>query len=135
MGITEACFDLAVAYAKQRKQFGQLIGNFQLIQSKLADMCVGMETSRLLTYKAAIEAEKAAAGGKGTEIHKVAGASILYAAEVATKVALDAVQIHGGYGYMLDYPAQRFLRDAKLLKIGARTSEVRRWIIAREIMA
>ncbi|MFZ2398314.1 MAG: acyl-CoA dehydrogenase family protein [Smithella sp.] len=134
LGIAEACFDLSVKFAKERVQFGKPIASFQLIQAKLADMYTNIEAARLLTYKAAIEADKAERGGSGTEIHKLAAASILFSAEMATKVALEAVQIYGGYGYMLEYPIQRFFRDAKLLEIGAGTSEIRRLIIAGEIL-
>lgn len=134
VGLAEGAFALALKYAKERTQFGQLIGNFQLIQAKVADMYTAIEASRLLVYKSAMLADKADNGGKGSEIHKVAGAAALFAGEMATKVALDAVQIHGGYGYMLEYPVNKFLRDAKLLEIGAGTSEIRRLLIARELL-
>jgi isovaleryl-CoA dehydrogenase len=123
-----------VKYSKERVQFGKPIAAFQLIQAKLADMYTNIEAARMLVYRAAVEAGSAEQGGKGTEIHKLAAASILFTAEMATKVALEAVQIHGGYGYMLEYPVQRFLRDAKLIEIGGGTSEIRRLLIAREIL-
>jgi len=88
-----------------------------------------------LAYEAAVLASKSERGGKGTEIHKLAAAAILFCAEAATKAALDAVQIHGGYGYTLDYPVNRLLRDAKLMEIGAGTSEVRRLIVAEALLA
>jgi isovaleryl-CoA dehydrogenase len=135
LGIAEACLDLSVKYAKERVQFCKPIGSFQLIQAKLADMYTQIEAGRTLCYRAAIMAGQAERGGKGTDVHKVAAASILFNAEMATRIADQAVQIHGGYGYMLEYPAQRFLRDAKLIEIGAGTSEVRRLLIGRELLS
>ncbi len=135
LGIAEACFELSSTYARQRVQFGKPIGAFQLIQAKLADMYTSIEAGRMLCYRAGILADKAARGGKGTEVHKLSAASILFNAEAAVRIADQAVQIHGGYGYMLEYPVQRFLRDAKLLEIGAGTSEMRRLIIGREFMS
>ena len=134
IGIAEACLELSIKYAKERVQFGKPIGAFQLIQAKLADMYTQLEAGKMLCYKAAVLAEQARTGGKGTEIHKLAAASILFNAEMASRIADQAVQIHGGYGYMLEYPVQRFLRDAKLIEIGAGTSEIRRLIIARELL-
>jgi isovaleryl-CoA dehydrogenase len=134
IGIAEACLELSIKYAKERVQFGKPIGAFQLIQAKLADMYTQLEAGKMLCYKAAVLAEQASTGGKGTEIHKLAAASILFNAEMASRIADQAVQIHGGYGYMLEYPVQRFLRDAKLIEIGAGTSEIRRLIIARELL-
>lgn len=128
LGIGEGAFREAVKYSKERSQFGKEIANFQLIQAKIADMYTSLQASRLLTYDAAMEAEQ------GKKITLKAAAAILFTAETATKVALEAVQIHGGYGYMLDYPVNRYLRDAKLYEIGAGTSEVRRLIIARELL-
>lgn len=135
LGMARRALELSVKYAKERVQFGQPIGKFQLIQGKLADMYVSVEASRLLAYEAAVLASKSERGGKGTEIHKLAAAAILFCAEAATKAALDAVPIHGGYGYTLDYPVNRLLRDAKLIEIGAGTSEVRRLIIAEALLA
>lgn len=134
LGIAETCLVLSLKYAKERVQFGQPIGAFQLMQAKLADMYTQIEAGRSLCYRAAIFADQAGPGGKGTEVHKLAAASILFNAEMAYRIADQAVQIHGGYGYMLEYPVQRFLRDAKLLEIGAGTSEIRRLIIARELL-
>jgi len=134
IGIAETCLELSVKYAKERVQFGKPIGAFQLIQAKLADMYTQIEAGKMLCYRVAILADQARRGGKGTEIHKLSAASILFNAEMASRVADQAVQIHGGYGYMLEYPVQRFLRDAKLIEIGAGTSEIRRLIIAREIL-
>lgn len=134
VGSAQGAFELALKYSRERIQFGQPIANFQLIQAKLADMYTGIETARLLAYKAAVLAEGSERGGLGTEIHKIAAAAILFASEINTKVANDAVQIHGGYGYTLEYPVNRFYRDAKLGEIGAGTSEMRRLIIARELL-
>lgn len=128
LGIAEGAFREAVKYSKERSQFGKLICGFQMIQSKLADMYTAIEASRLLTYSAAMRADE------GKDITMDAAAAILFTAEAATKIALDAVQIHGGYGYMLEYPVNRYLRDAKLYEIGAGTSEIRRLIIARGIL-
>jgi len=128
LGIGEGAFREAIKYSKERSQFGKEIANFQLIQAKIADMYTTLQASRLLTYDAATEA------AKGKKITLKAASAILFTAETATKVALEAVQIHGGYGYMLDYPVNRYLRDAKLYEIGAGTSEVRRLIIARELL-
>jgi isovaleryl-CoA dehydrogenase len=134
VGLAQAGLDLSIKYALEREQFGQRIARFQMIQAKLADMYTEVEAARLLTYKAAILAQESARGGKGTEIHKVAAAAVLYAAEMAERVALDAIQIHGGYGYTLEYAANRLLRDAKLYTIGAGTSEIRRLVVARELL-
>jgi isovaleryl-CoA dehydrogenase len=134
LGIAEAAFAESLKYSKERVQFGKPIASFQLIQQKLADMYTQIEAARLLCYKAAILAQKAKGGGKGTEVHQIAAAAILFTAEVACRVCEEAVQIHGGYGYCLEYPVQRFWRDAKLGTIGAGTSEVRRLIVARELL-
>ena len=134
LGIAQRALELALKYSKDRTQFGQPIGNFQLTQAKLADMYVNLEASRLLTYKAAVLAAKSERGGKGTEIHKLSAAAILFSTETATKSVLDSFQIHGGYAYMLDYPINRLLRDAKLGEIGAGTSEIRRLIIAESLL-
>ena len=134
VGIAEAALELSIQYAKERTQFGKPIGNFQMIQAKLADMYTRTEASRLLTCKAATVASRAEKGGKGTENHLLSAAAVLFSAETAMQVALEAVQIHGGYGYSLDYPVNRFMRDAKLMEIGAGTSEIRRIIIARELL-
>jgi isovaleryl-CoA dehydrogenase len=111
----------------ERKQFGQPIGTFQLIQGKLADMYTTMNACRSYVYAV----NKACDAGRTTR--KDAAGAILYAAEKATLLALDAIQILGGNGYINDYPTGRFLRDAKLYEIGAGTSEIRRWLIGREL--
>jgi isovaleryl-CoA dehydrogenase len=134
LGIAERALELSLKYAKERVQFGQPIGQFQLIQEKLVDMYVGIESAKLLMYKAATMAQSADRGGKGSEINKVAAAALLLAGQVATQAVLHAVQIHGGYSYMLDYPVNRLLRDVKLGEIGAGTTEMRKIIIARELL-
>ena len=126
LGIAEEALALSIEYAKQRHQFGQPIGNFQLIQAKLADMYTQVEAARALVYQTAVRAERG-------EVRKEAAAAILFTAEMATRVALDAMQIHGGYGYLNELPLGRLVRDAKLLEIGAGTSEIRRTIIGREL--
>lgn len=127
VGIAEEALALSIKYAKQRHQFGQPIGNFQLIRAKLADMYTQIETARALLYQTAVLAERG-------EVRKEAAAAILFAAEMATRVSLDAMQIHGGYGYLNDLPLGRLVRDAKLLEIGAGTSEIRRLIIGQELL-
>jgi len=134
LGMAERALELSLKYAKERVQFGQPIGEFQLIQDKLVEMYVGIESTKLLMYKAATMAQTSERGGKGSDINKVAAAAILQAGQVATQAALHAVQIHGGYSYMLDYPVNRLLRDVKLGEIGAGTTEIRKVIIARELL-
>ena len=134
VGIAQQGLDLSIKYAKEREQFGRALATFQMIQAKIADMYTETEAARLMVYKAAVLAQESKRGGKGTEIHKLAAAAVLYAAEMAERVALDAIQIHGGYGYTLEYAANRLLRDAKLYTIGAGTSEVRRLVVARELL-
>ncbi|HYM15320.1 MAG TPA: acyl-CoA dehydrogenase family protein [Dehalococcoidia bacterium] len=127
IGIAEEALSLSVDYARQRQQFGQPIGSFQLIQAHLADMYTNLEAARALVYQTAVQAER-------RPVHKEAAAAILFAAEMATRTALDAMQIHGGYGYLNDLPLGRLVRDAKLLEIGAGTSEIRRLIIGRALL-
>ncbi len=127
IGILQACLDLVVPYIHDRKQFGQPIGEFQFIQGKVADMYTQLNACRAYVYAVA----KACDRGRTTR--KDAAGAILFAAEAATKAALDAIQILGGNGYINDYPAGRLLRDAKLYEIGAGTSEIRRLLIGREI--
>ncbi len=134
IGIARGAFDQALQYAKEREQFGAPIGTYQLVQAKLADMYTDIEAGRLLCYRAAHMAAEMERGGKGTEIHKVAAASMLFNAKMCVRVVDEAVQIHGGYGYTLEYPVNRFYRDAKLLTLGAGTTEMRQLIIARELL-
>ncbi|AWM28322.1 isovaleryl-CoA dehydrogenase [Sinorhizobium fredii] len=129
LGIMAACLDVVVPYLHERKQFGQPIGEFQLMQGKLADMYVTMNAARAYVYAVA------AACDRGETARKDAAGCILYAAEKATAVALEAIQALGGNGYTNDYPAGRLLRDAKLYEIGAGTSEIRRMLIGRELFA
>lgn len=129
LGIMAAAMDVVVPYCHERKQFGEPIGNFQLMQGKLADMYTTMNACRAYVYAVAQAADR------GETTRKDAAGCILYAAEKATQVALEAIQALGGNGYINDYPTGRLLRDAKLYEIGAGTSEVRRMLIGREMMA
>ncbi|WP_438754130.1 isovaleryl-CoA dehydrogenase [Pararhizobium sp. O133] len=129
LGIMDACLDVAVPYLHERRQFGQSIGEFQLMQGKIADMYVTLNAARAYVYAVA------AACDRGETTRKDAAGCILYAAEKATALALETIQILGGNGYTNDYPAGRLLRDAKLYEIGAGTSEIRRMLIGREIFA
>ena len=126
-GIMQACMDVVVPYIHEREQFGKAIGEFQLIQGKVADMYSRMNASKAYLYAVA------AACDRGETTRKDAAGVILYTAETATQMALDAIQILGGNGYINDYPTGRLLRDAKLYEIGAGTSEVRRMLIGREL--
>jgi isovaleryl-CoA dehydrogenase len=123
----QACLDVVLPYVHERKQFGAPIGNFQMVQGKVADMYVGMNAC-----KAYVDAV-ARACDQGKTAREDAAGAILFAAEKATQVALDAVQLLGGNGYINDYPTGRLLRDAKLYEIGAGTSEIRRMLIGREL--
>jgi isovaleryl-CoA dehydrogenase len=127
LGIMATCLDVVVPYVHERKQFGKAIGEFQLMQGKLADMYVTFSAARAYVYAVA------AACDRDETTRKDAAGCILYAAEKATHMALDAIQMLGGNGYTNDYPAGRLLRDAKLYEIGAGTSEIRRMLIGREI--
>ena len=127
LGIMAACLDVVVPYIHERKQFGQAIGEFQLMQGKLADMYVAASTARAYVYAVAQACDR------GETARKDAAGCILYAAEKATWMALEAIQALGGNGYTSDYPTGRLLRDAKLYEIGAGTSEIRRFLIGREM--
>ncbi len=129
LGIMQAAMDVVIPYVHQRRQFGEPIGTFQLVQGKLADMYTTMNACRAYVYAVARACDR------GETARKDAAGAILYAAEKATQVALDAVQLLGGNGYINDYPTGRLLRDAKLYEIGAGTSEIRRWLIGRELFA
>jgi len=129
LGIMQACLDVVLPYVHERRQFGQAIGEFQLIQGKLADMYTTLSACRAYVYSVARACDR------GETTRKDAAGAILYAAEKATQLALDAIQILGGNGYINDYPTGRLLRDAKLYEIGAGTSEIRRWLIGRELFA
>ncbi len=127
IGLMQACMDVVMPYVHERKQFGQAIGEFQLMQGKLADMYVMLNASRAYLYAVARACDR------GETSRKDAAGAILYCAENATKMALEAIQVLGGNGYINDYPTGRFLRDAKLYEIGAGTSEIRRMLIGREL--
>jgi isovaleryl-CoA dehydrogenase len=127
LGIMQACLDVALPYAHQRKQFGKAIGEFQLVQGKLADMYVTLNAAKAYVYAVARACDR------GETTREDAAGAILYAAEKATQCALDAIQLLGGNGYINDYPTGRLLRDAKLYEIGAGTSEIRRMLIGREL--
>ncbi|GGY06076.1 isovaleryl-CoA dehydrogenase [Paludibacterium paludis] len=132
LGIMQACLDIVVPYLNERTQFGQPIGDFQLMQGKLADMYVTLSASRAYVYAVGQALDR---GETGRKTRKDAAGAILFAAENATRMALDAIQCLGGNGYINDYPTGRLLRDAKLYEIGAGTSEIRRWLIGRELAA
>lgn len=127
LGIMQACLDVVVPYIHERTQFGQEIGQFQLVQGKVADMYTQMNAARAYVYTVAKACDR------GETTRKDAAGAILYAAELATKMALDAIQLLGGNGYINEYPTGRLLRDAKLYEIGAGTSEIRRMLIGREL--
>jgi isovaleryl-CoA dehydrogenase len=127
LGIMQSCLDVVLPYVHERKQFDQPIGNFQLVQGKLADMYTTLNACRAYVYAVARACDR------GQTSRKDAAGAILYAAERATRMALDAIQLLGGNGYINDYPTGRLLRDAKLYEIGAGTSEIRRMLIGREL--
>ncbi len=128
LGIGQAALDLALPYVRERKQFGQPVGSFQLVQGKIADMYVSLNAARAYVYAVARACDR------GETTRQDAAGAILLAAETATMLALDAIQLMGGMGYVNDTAAGRLLRDAKLYEIGAGTSEIRRWLIGRELI-
>lgn len=136
LGSMRSCLELSLKYSQERVQFGKPIASFQSIQEKLANMYCGYKASRWMAYSAAAYCDTLTnkAGGKGTDLDRMAAASLLYCGEVGTKIGLDAIQIHGGYGYCTEYGVTRHFLDQKLWEIGAGTSEIRRMIIARELM-
>lgn len=127
LGIMQAAMDIVVPYVRDRKQFGKAIGEFELVQGKLADMYTRMNAAKSYVYMVAMAADR------GETTRKDAAGVILYSAEMATQIALDAIQLLGGNGYINEYPTGRLLRDAKLYEIGAGTSEIRRMLIGREL--
>ena len=129
LGIMQACLDVVIPYVHEREQFGQPIGQFQLVQGKLADMYVTTNAAKSYVYQVAKSCDR------GETTRQEAAGCILFAAEKATQVALDAIQLLGGNGYVNEYPTGRLLRDAKLYEIGAGTSEVRRMLIGRELFS
>ena len=128
LGMAQGALDHAAKYAKERQAFGRSISAFQAIQFKLADMATQVEAARLLVYQAA------AMRDAGKDVNKISGMAKLYASEIAVRVADEAVQIFGGYGYIKDYPIEKFYRDAKLGTIGEGTSEIQRIVIARQLL-
>ena len=129
VGLAQGAFEASRTYAASRKQFGQPIASFQAIQWKLADMATRIEAARLLTYRAAFLKDV------GRRTTRESAEAKLYASEIAVRAADDAVQIHGGYGFVKDYPAEKFFRDVKLTTIGEGTSEIQRLVIARQLLA
>jgi alkylation response protein AidB-like acyl-CoA dehydrogenase len=129
VGLAQGAYDAARAYAFERTQFGQLIGTFQSIRAKLVDNAVRIEAARLLTYRAAAMKDE----GQRTTLE--AAMAKLYSSEIAVRAAEDGVQIHGGYGFIKDYPAEKYFRDVKLTTIGEGTSEIQRLVIARQLLA
>lgn len=128
VGLMQAALDIALPYVKERKQFGRPIGEFQLVQGKLAEMMTSLNASRAYLYAIA------AAADRGLSLRKEAASAIMFASERATRVALDAIQLLGGNGYINDYATGRLLRDAKLYEIGAGTTEIRKMLIGRELV-
>ncbi len=128
VGMARGAADAALAYARERKQFNKPIGSFQAIQWKLADMATEIDAARLLVYRAADMKDR------GEDVNTASAMAKLFASEVAVRVANEAVQIHGGYGYVKDYPVEKFYRDAKICTIGEGTSEIQRLVIARRLL-
>ncbi len=129
VGLAQGAYEAALHYAKERRQFGQPIAEFQAIQWKLADNATRIEAARLLTYRAAYLRDQ------GARTTRESSTAKLFASEIAVKAADDCVQIHGGYGFVKDYPAEKFFRDVKLLTIGEGTSEIQRLVIARQLLS
>jgi hypothetical protein len=128
LGMAQGAYEASLNYAMQRRQFGKPISEFQAIQWKLADMATEIDAARLLTQRAAYLADR------GCKLTREGSMAKLYAGEMAVRVANEAVQIHGGYGFIKDYPVEKFYRDVKLCTIGEGTSEIQRLVIAREIL-
>ena len=129
VGCAQGAYEAAIRYSKEREQFGKPISSFQGIQFKLADMATEIEAARLLTYQAA------AMKDAGKNVTKQSAMAKLYASEVSVRVSEEAIQIHGGYGYIKDYPVEKFWRDSKLLTIGEGTSEIQRIVIAKRVLS
>jgi hypothetical protein len=128
VGIAQGAYEAALRYSKQRKQFGRFISEFQAIQHKLADMATDIDASRLLTLRAAWMKDS------GQSVNKESSMAKLFASETAVRVADEAVQVHGGYGFLKDFPVEKFYRDVKLCTIGEGTSEIQRLVIARQLL-
>ena len=126
--MAQGAYEAALKYSKHRKQFGRSISEFQAIQNKLADMATSIEAARLLTYRAGWLKDQ------GQRVTKESAMAKLFASEIAVRVADEAVQIHGGYGFIKDYPVEKFYRDVKLCTIGEGTSEIQRLVIARQLL-
>jgi alkylation response protein AidB-like acyl-CoA dehydrogenase len=129
VGLAQGAYEAARSYARQRRQFGQPIAAFQAIQWKLADAATRIEAARLLTHRAARLKDL------GVRMTRESSMAKLFASETAVRIADDCVQIHGGYGFVKDYPAEKYFRDVKLLTIGEGTSEIQRLVIARQLLA
>ena len=132
--MAQGAYEAALKYSKQRKQFGKPIAEFQAIQFKLADMATQIEAARLLTYQAAWLADRALKGEGSLRFTRETSMAKLHAGETAVHVANEAVQIFGGYGFIKDYPAEKYYRDVKLCTIGEGTSEIQRLVIARQLL-
>ena len=128
VGTAQGAYEAALKYSQHRKQFGRPISEFQAIQHKLADMATSIEAARLLTYRAG------AMKDQGARVTKESAMAKLFASEIAVDVCNEAVQIHGGYGFIKDYPVEKFYRDVKLCTIGEGTSEIQRMVIARQLL-
>jgi alkylation response protein AidB-like acyl-CoA dehydrogenase len=128
LGIAQAALEASLRYVRERRQFGHPIADFQAVQFKVADMALKVDAARLLTWRAASLADRGVSHTAESSMAK------LFASEAAVEVALEAVQLHGGYGYIKEYPVERHLRDAKLGTIGEGTSEVQRMVIARLLL-
>src|SRR6202011_3600169 len=128
VGTAQGAYEAALRYSKHRKQFGRFISEFQTIQNKLADMATSIDAARLLTYRAGWMKDN------GDRVTKESAMAKLFASEIAVRVADEALQIHGGYGFIKDYPVEKFYRDVKLCTIGEGTSEIQRMVIARQLL-
>ena len=128
LGMAQGAYDAALQYSKVRQQFGRPISEFQAIQHKLVDMATDIDASRLLIYRAASKLDK------GHRVTRESAMAKLFASEAAVRIANEAVQIHGGYGFIKDYPVEKFYRDVKLCTIGEGTSEIQRLVIARQLL-
>jgi len=128
IGLAQAAFEIASAYARERTAFGKLIGAYESVSNMIADMAVGLEAARLLVYQAAWLKDQ------GRQYSREAAIAKLYASEVGEKICRDAIQVLGGYGYSSEYPLERIYRDQRLLTIGEGTSEILRVVIARQIL-
>lgn len=135
LGMCEGALEMSVKYAKERIQFGKPIGSYQLVQEKLANMYTLTEACRSMLYRAVALGQKAERGGKGTEYHKMAAATFLFTGEKSSEVVRDGMQVFGGYSYMLDFPINQLFRATKLNEIGGGSAEMRKLIIAEELLA